>query len=389
KIAHLWFTKLSTISIGITGSVGKTTTRSLVAAVLSKKYRVHATEGNFNNELGLPATVLNAPEGTEALVLEMGMDGAGQIRDLCQVVPVQCGIITTIGTSHMLQLGSQENIARAKAEIFEHMRVGDCAIVPKNDEYVSIIEDSAHLADKNVTTYYFAGTDVDLSREAIRKPHVWASDIALNKDGFPTCTIHAAMSEAEDTPLCGTLTLSLRGEHNISNACAAIAAGLHFGVDFSDCLDAVSAVGAQDGRQKMYTNAHGISVIDDSYNASPESMIASLHMFSALETSGLRIAILGDMGELGEFSQQGHAQVAREVGVLYADTKISKIIFVGSQSEYMKDIAGIPEKDCYTAKDAHMAADIALDILQQGDVVLVKASHFMNMHDIVERILQA
>ncbi|WP_314921254.1 UDP-N-acetylmuramoyl-tripeptide--D-alanyl-D-alanine ligase [Slackia exigua] len=368
-LASAWREELSAHVVGVTGSVGKTTTRGLAAQVLSARFKTESTKGNFNNELGLPLTVLTAPKDCEALVVEMGMDGRGQIARLAAVARPERAIITNVGTAHLEYLGTRENIARAKAEIAEALPDGEgVAFLAADGEFTDFIIEHARLAERGIRVVRFGGEG--------HASDVYATEVAFDAEGRPTFVLHAQGESC-------ACALKLRGAHNVQNACGAAAIGLSYGMPLPDVCHALAGAQAQAGRQALLRMPGGYRLLDDAYNASPESMAASLSVLSSFSTSGSRIAVLGDMGELGSASDAGHDSVGRAV----AEAKIDALICVGPKSRriaHAARAAGMDSARIQEVDDADAAREALSRIVRADDVVLSKASHCMGLSKLAE-----
>ena len=407
-LARFWRGKLGGRVIGLTGSSGKTTTKNLVRDVLSAGFAVTATSGNQNNELGVPKTVLSASADDDAVVVEMGMRGMGQIEQLCGYVRPEWGIIVNVGTSHMELLGSRENIARAKAELLEALPAGGCAFINGADDYAAFARDHARLRERGVKVVVFDGSpeaagrmdvlkgarlaEADEQGAAVRRGDglVWAEDIVLDGEGRATFKLCAAnfppASGAESAAESAECALSLRGLHNVGNACAAAAVGRAMGMPLSAIVAALGAAQPESGRAQVLRTAAGVTVVDDSYNANPDSMRASLSTFAALGVEGRKIAILGDMGELGPISEEGHARVGADAAAAGVDL----LVCVGPLSRGFARAAqeaGLAADRIVCVDDAAAALAYARPLVDRGDAVLVKASHSVGLERVVEGLV--
>ena len=368
--------------VGITGSIGKTTTKDALACMLASRYRVWKTQGNFNNLIGLPLTVLSAPADTEVLVLEMGMDGFGQIERLARCAAPSWAVITKVGTSHIGMLGSRENIARAKAEVVSGMRAASDGAAPMlflggEDDFTPFIERTfAAPADVAVVRCGAAASD------AVR-----FSDVALDQEGHPSFTVRfgdGASAAPEDE---ARLTLPITGAQSVINVVYAAAIAHAMGVSAPEIAQAVAHMELTGRRQDIRRAACGARVIDDSYNASPESMAAALDLLCLLPCTGSRIALLGEMGELGEADgPRLHALV----GAYAAAKKLDLIVFVGaSGAREMADAArlmGASEERLMLVADVRELIDRCAGVLGTDDLVLVKASRFVGLDRFVEEV---
>lgn len=395
ELAAFWRGRMSGIVIGLTGSTGKTTTKNLVRDVLAEAGSVVATLANQNNELGVPNTLLLADADTDALVVEMGMRGAGQIAELSTMAKPDWGLITNVGESHIELLGSRDNIAHAKAELFEALPDGrGIAFVNAADNYAVELCRHARLSERGVKAVFFGGGDGVEAADGLNEhldgaPCVWANDVVLDAEGRPTFSMHArgfaAIGRASADGVCDC-ALELRGMHNVSNACSAAAVGLAAGMSLSDCVRALENARPERGRQHVLHSESGTTVIDDAYNANPDSMGASLKTFAAMDVVGRRIAVLGDMLELGDFARDAHERM----GKLAASLSVDELVCVGELSRFMAEAAigaGMPEGSVHRCDDAAAALEAAAQIARTGDAVLVKASHSIGLEAVVEGLV--
>lgn len=385
-IAEAWRGHLCGHVIGITGSTGKTTTKNLVRDVLSAKYRVVATKANQNNELGVPMTLLAADPETEMVVVEMGMRGPGQIAELCRFVRPQWGLVTNVSECHIELLGSMENIAAAKAELLAALPSGTGrAFVNAQDASTDLVLQTAQAARRDVDVYTFAGLKRDDAPVAdgsgAARGRVWAEEGSLDEEGRPVFMLCAeGFGDEREKALC---RLGLHGAHNVANACAAAAIARACGMTLPVIAEALSAAMPESGRQEVMRTRTGCTVINDAYNANPDSMRASLAAFRALPVAGRRYAVLGDMGELGDYARACH----ESVGTYAAGCELDELICVGELSAHIASAAVEGGMDDAHVSRASTVADVleALDaLLEPGDAVLVKASHFMGLERVVE-----
>ena len=342
--------------IGVTGSVGKTSTRRMIESVLSIAGKTCGTQGNLNNDIGLPRTLLTIDRTHQFAVIEMGMNHAGEIRYLANITKPDIAVITNIGTAHVGNLGSREGILRAKLEILEGLQPGGLAVLNGDDERLYAQK------SKHPCRALFYG---------IHNPacDIRASDV--------TC----GALESKFTVGGSAFAVHVPGVHHVYNALAAIAVGLEFHMPVPDIQRGVAAFRPADMRQTM-AEIGGVRVIEDCYNANADSMLAALAVLAASDAGGRKIAILGDMYELGEFTQSEH----RRVGDGVARHKIDLLITVG---EYARDIAAQARAGGVTAISAEnnqAALQAALDTLRAGDTVLVKASRGAKFEEISQGI---
>ncbi|NME28111.1 MULTISPECIES: UDP-N-acetylmuramoyl-tripeptide--D-alanyl-D-alanine ligase [Megasphaera] len=342
--------------IAVTGSVGKTSTRSMIAAVLSQKYRVLQTEKNFNNEIGLPKTLLQLTPEHEACVVEMGMRGLGQIAELAAIAEPDIGVVTNVGKSHIELLGSQDNIARAKSELVRALSEDGVAILNQDDSYVAAMAD---LCRGKVVGY---GIE---SNAAIRASRVICSEKGLR---FACRCFDQVMD----------IHMPLIGSHNVYNALAAIAVGRVLGLTEHQLQKGLSEYRGMPMRQELI-HLGEYTFINDAYNANPASMSEALKSL-ALLTKGRKIAVLGGMLELGDWTVREHEKIGAEAAELGLDA----LITMGSPASYIADAArknGLGA--VYTAQDHAGAADCLRQIIQPGDTVLLKGSRGFAMEKIL------
>lgn len=381
KLASAWRKLLQTRIIALTGSSGKTTTKNLVRDVLAAAGPTVATAGNQNNELGVPLTLLSIQPNCAFAVVEMGMRGEGQLAQLCEFVQPDAALVTNVGTSHMELLGSREAIARAKAEPFTFLSPETgIAFINASDDYVASLVDYGGLSARGVTTVFFDGSGADpTSYQEDFQPTVFASDIAFDEHANPQFTIHIPGSQAH-------CSLGLAGSHNVHNALAAAAVGAWAGLDAPAIAHALESSVPASGRQAFCRAANGALVIDDSYNANPDSMCASLSVFQSIDVEGRRIAVLGDMYELGSFSEEGHALVGKTA----AESGIDRLICVGELARGIADAAlahGMDVVSVACVNDAPAALKLLKRTCNPEDAVLVKASHSVGLEAVVEGLV--
>lgn len=389
EIAAAWRAKLGAMVIGVTGSVGKTTTKGLVRDILSTKYETWATKGNFNNELGAPYTVLTAPATTQMLVVEMGMDRPGQIAHLAAMAKPSLGVVSIVGTSHLEYLKTRDNIALAKAELLDALPEGGWAFLNAGCDKSAFMAEHSRLAERGVKACAFSALgepDASLGVWAADSA-VWAEGIAIDSEGRPGFTL-CARGEIVGGERCrAQVALSLRGAQNVSNACGAAAVCIAAGMDFSEVAAALGQAQPEAGRAELVRAKCGAVVFNDAYNAAPESMCAALATLASYETAGRRIAVLGDMGELGLSSVEGHAKAGRAA----AEAGIDVLVCVGDLSRGMAraaEEAGMPADRIMCVRDADEALASVAKTISEGDTVLVKASHYMGLDRVVEGIIE-
>lgn len=347
----------------ITGSNGKTSTKDLLAACLSVKYNVVKTQGNFNNEIGLPKTLLDIKSDTDIAVVEMGMRGLGQIAELCRIAEPDSGLITNVGETHMELLGSMDNIAKAKSELVLDLPEAGFAVLNGDNEYVL----RAASLTKAKPVYFGLGADCDYR----------GSNIETSALGTTfTCTEKATGKSVQ-------VRLQLIGEHNVYNALSAIAGAACYGVSMEDSAKALATARLTGSRQEIIYIGD-ITFINDAYNASPASMEAALKTLAeakkAARGKGRTIAVLADMLELGAISEDAHRRVGRwavEYGVDY-------VLTYGEQAAYISDEVqkmGGQTRHCGSRQEA---ADNLRLLADAGDIILLKGSNSMQVGRMLE-----
>lgn len=352
KIAQWWRKNLDLPVIGVTGSVGKTTTKELISAVLSTQGKVLKTEGNFNNEIGVPRTLLQLDESHNYAVIEMAMRGKGQIAELTQIAQPNVGVITNVGTAHIGLLGSREAIAEAKCELLANMDNSSVAVI--NGDNDLLVSTAREVWQGETITY-------GLKSGNFRGELVDNSTLKVDNHLYP---------------------LPLPGEHNALNYLGAIATAQVLGLDLTPLQQGIE-VNLPKGRAKRHYLANDILVLDETYNAGYESMVASLKMLA--ETEGNRkIAVLGTMKELGDYAPILHRQVGETVKELNLD-----LLFILADEDVTKEIAqgasGIPCEIYTNHNDLLLALQ---SMTQSGDRILFKASNSVGLSQVVEGFLR-
>ena len=377
KLARAWRECLKGQVVALTGSMGKTTTKNLTRDVLSMALSGTATKANQNNELGVPRTVLDASAENDFTVVEMGMRGLGQISGLVDFARPTVSVITNVAECHLELLGSMENIARAKSEVLETLQAGNVAVLNAADAFTPKIREWQKLDERGVEVLLFDGSgnaaaeDCDLA--------AYATDIQLDSEGRPHFTLHLP----GDSLPC---SLALRGSHNVNNACAAAAVAWRLGVPAESIVAGLAASQAESGRQEVLCSEAGVTVVNDAYNANPDSMCASLSVLCSMDVTGKRFAVLGDMGELGSYTEEGH----RKVGAFVAASKVDVLVCVGELSRLIAAAAqeaGFPRESILQAESREQALAYLTEHAAPGDAVLVKASHSMGLDRIAKGLL--
>ena len=348
--------------VGITGSVGKTSTKDIVASVMARKYKVLKTQGNLNNQIGLPLTILELKDH-EALVIEMGMGNLGEISVLTKIAKPDVAIITNVGTSHIGNLGSRENILKAKLEILEGLKENGTLIINNDNDLLHKWNDETKR--KNVITF---GID--------EKSNYMATNIKLDEN-------RSDYDIKIDEDIYH-MNINIGGKHFVYNSLCAICIGKLFNIDVDEIKKGIETFELTKSRMEVIKKGN-ITVINDCYNASYDSMKAAIEHISA-QTGNRKIAILGDMLELGSFSKELH----EKVGKIVAENKIDKLITVGEQAKNIANIAlklGMEKSNVLVCKKNEEAIEFVKSIMKDNDIYLIKASNGMNFKQIVEGIL--
>ena len=354
--------------VGITGSVGKTSTKEMIASVLSEKYRVLKTEGNYNNEIGLPLTIFKIRAEHEVAVLEMGISEFGEMHRLATMANQDICVITNIGLCRLENLKTRDGILKAKTESFAHLKKDGIAILNGDDDKLSTIR---QVGDKEPVFY---GMEEKMEYREDAKKSVYATGVEnLGLYGMQA-RIHTPEGERD-------VRIPIPGEHNVYNALAATAVGLSLGLSLDQISSGILKAKTIGGRTNLL-NTGSMTVIDDCYNANPVSMKASIDVLATAE--GRKIAVLGDMGEQGENEKKLHY----EVGEYLAKKEIDVLFCAGELSEEIAKAAQKESKTCevYYFKTRDALLEQLLPFLKKGDTVLVKASHFMEYPKIVKAL---
>lgn len=348
--------------VGITGSVGKTSTKEFVSSVLSMKYKVLKTEGNYNNEIGLPLTILRIDNSHDIAVVEMGISDFGEMHRLSKIAKPDYCLLTNIGQCHLEQLGSREGILKAKSEIFDFMSEDGRIILNGDDDMLSTIQ-----RVKEITPLrYGLSSDMDIYADNIISKGLRGSEYNLHYKN-ETISVHSPMP----------------GRHMILNALAAAAVGWMLGLSGKEIAQGIAKLQPVSGRNNIIAHKK-LTIIDDCYNANPVSMKAAIDLLTMTDTR--KLAILGDMGELGKHENQLH----KDVGAYAATNNIDIIICVGSLAinmyEGAKDLLSNNADNLFYYKTRDELIKALPDLLSEGDTILVKASHFMGFDRIIEAL---
>ncbi len=355
-----WYRKrFSPVLVGVTGSVGKTTTKEMIALVLSEKFNCLKTVGNLNNEIGMPKTLFTMDSSHDAAVIEMGMNHFGEISRLAGASAPTIGVITNIGFSHVENLGSQEGILKAKLELLDGMEKDAPLVVNGDDKHLTPLKEK-FAGERKVYLFGIENDNCDFRAEKITENEGITSFII--KYDSKTCVAE----------------IPCVGKHNVLNALAAFCIGIYSGMTESEIISAFKKYQPDKMRQNIVKMGDN-TVIIDCYNASPDSMKASLGVLSGMKSSGRKIAVLGDMLELGESSEKLHRLVGRYVREANPDM----LFCYGKDSKYIADESGVcalffDDKDALTEK--------LKNYIKTDDVVLFKASRGMKLEEIINKI---
>ncbi|HEY42761.1 MAG TPA: UDP-N-acetylmuramoyl-tripeptide--D-alanyl-D-alanine ligase [Anaerolineae bacterium] len=359
NIAKLWRETLSLRVIGITGSVGKSTTKELTAEVLGQRYRTIKNPGNLNNEIGLPVSLLKITEGHERAVLEMGFYVPGEIALLCEIAQPQVGVVTNVSQVHLERAGTMEAIVQGKGELVESLPPAPEGVAVLN--YDDPLTRSMSERTQAKVVYYGLSPEADL----------WASDIrGLGLEGVRFVMHYGGESLYIRVPLLG--------RHSVHTALRAAAVGLIEDLGWEEIVGGLQSSQSQ-LRLVAVQGPKGALLLDDTYNAAPPSTIAALNLLAELE--GRRVAVLGDMLELGDFEERGH----RMVGVQAAQVA-DELVTVGDRAQWIASearLAGMSEDQVVVLKDSQEAIEYLQNRVGENDVVLVKGSRGMRMDQIV------
>ncbi len=359
-IAEDYLEQLEIPVVGITGSVGKTSTKEMIAAVLSQKYNTLKTAGNFNNELGLPLTVFRLRDEHEIAVLEMGISNFGEMHRLAKIAKPDTCVITNIGQCHLEFLGDRDGVLRAKSEIFDFLRPDGYIVLNGEDDKLETVREV-----KGIRPAFFGfGKENSVYADRIEKKGL---------DGI-SCRIHTEQGSF-------TTLIPIPGIHMVLNALAGTAVGLHYGLTLDEIRAGIESLQPVSGRFHII-HAGGMTIVDDCYNANPISMKASLEVLQ--DGLGRKVAVLGDMGELGEDEALLHRQVGEFAGTLAIDS----CICVGPLCRNLADgiISVNPQMEVRCIDSLQELLKVLPGLVQPEDTILVKASHFMHFEKVVEKL---
>lgn len=369
-IAAYYRSRFAVPAVAITGSVGKTSTKDMVAGVLKEHYQVLKTEGNFNNEIGLPLTVFRMSEADDIAVFEMGMSSFGEISRLTKIVRPEVAIITNIGYSHIEHLGSRENILKAKLEVLEGLSPGGTIFLNGDDELLKGVVGTLPF---ETLSYGIENRDCDLVAFNVNKL-VDGTEFEVKVEGNPY-----------------RIRINVPGIHHVYNALAAILTGIIYNIPMQEIIKGVANFRPTGMRQSVIEIKDKI-LIKDCYNASPTSMKSGLEVLSVTlprfrEEPYRRVAVLGDMLELGEYAEEAH----RDVGRLCCEYDLGCLIGVGSNAKFVAEGAiekGFNSSELYVFYDNNTLKEHITDLLRPNDVILFKGSRGMRLEEIADFIAE-
>lgn len=361
--------RLGATLVALTGSAGKTSTKDLIAQVLRSKAPTVFTPGSLNNEIGLPLTALSATEETRFLVLEMGARGIGHIRYLADLTPPKIGLVLNVGTAHIGEFGSREQIAQAKGELVEGLPEDGTAVLNADDPLVR-----AMASRTKARVILFGESD---------EADVRAENVRLTESGQPSFSLRTPSG-------CSDVTMRLYGEHHVSNALAAAAVAHELGMSADEIALALSEAGSLSRwRMEVTERPDGVTVVNDAYNANPESMRAALRALAAMGKGRRTWAVLGQMAELGDEALAEHDAVGR----LAVRLNVSKLVAVGGREASWLQLGAYNEgswgEESVHVSDAQAAVDLLRSELRPGDVVLVKASRSVGLERVAQALLDS
>ena len=355
QLASWWREQLTLKVICLTGSNGKTSTKDFAASVASTRFRVNKTEGNLNNHIGLPLTILSASKSDEVAVWEIGMNHAGEIEPLARMAKPDIGIITNIGVAHIEFLGSREAIAREKGMLGEVLAADKVLLLPSGDEFAPSI------ASRTKARVLLVG-----STDGLHAGNLRSSSRGQDFDLVFGNELTAAY-------------LPVPGEHMVRNALLAVAAGLELGLSLRECASGLAATKLS-ARRLACVDVRGVTLLDDSYNANPDSMEAALHALRGLPGVGRRFAVLGRMGELGAYANEGYRRVGRT-----AASTMDVLIVVGEETSPLAEEAQAAGRvEVHRAADTSEAARLLRELSHRGDAVVIKGSRSARMERVLE-----
>ena len=362
NLAAAWRAKLDLKVLGITGSSGKTSTKEFAAAVLGSKFKVVKTQGNLNNHIGVPLSILSASSSDKAAVWEVGMNHPGEIAPLAALIKPDCAIITNVGTAHIEYMKTRDAIALEKGMLAEAVPVGGSVILCAEDDKSDSI--AARCRGKVVLT-------------GLKGGNLTATEVVANDTG----TTFKVVLHSADQTLTAAASIPVQGLHMVQNALMAIAAGLELGVPLESAVKGLARTELAGGRLEKRVHK-GVTFLDDTYNANPDSMEAALSTLRFSPCTGRRIAVLGKMGELGDYASEGYSRVGCAT-VKYADV----LVTVGPEARHISATAReLGFSRIHEVEDTSAAARILDQLARPGDLVLVKGSRSARMETLFQKL---
>lgn len=362
KLAKYYKSKFKIPFVAITGSSGKTTTKDMIASILSERYNVLKTDGNFNNAIGLPLTLFKLEKSHEIGVIEMGMNSLGEIEVLADIVRPDVGVITNVGTAHIEKLKNRESILKAKTELFTYFDSGNTAVINGDNDMLQNLLDKPY----KIIRYGLESQNDCRAINIIEK-----GEAGINFD-----VVYQGKTENYQVPIPGI--------HNVYNALSAISIALLYGLTKSEIDDGLKNFKPSKMRMEVFKGIMNTKIINDAYNANPDSMQAAINVLASMETPGRRVCILGDMFELGEFAKEGH----RMVGKYAAENNVDVILAVGKMANDIIKGASLTGANqmLYSFESISEVLDNLKDIIKYNDIILIKGSRGMYMENIVESL---
>ena len=363
--------------VALTGSVGKTTTKEFTHLVVNSKYHAIKTQGNLNNEIGLPQMLFQIDNSTEAAVIEMGMNHFGEIHRLVTATKPTLAMITNIGVSHIENIGSREGILKSKLEILDGLKEGSPFIINVDNDMLQTILDNDNIMTKyNVITFGIESDNSNFKAVNIKEENgstsfdiIYSVSKIIDETDGPTAVFSVNIQH---------ITIPTIGIHNVYNALAAFTVGITLDIEPQTAANALSAY-VPAGMRQRNINVGGITSIEDCYNASPDSMKAALKTL-ANTTSNKKIAVLGDMLELGDFSKSAH----EDVGKMVVENKIDYLLAYGNEAKYIVESAkALGMENAFYFDDKDELSNKLLQIASKGDAVIFKASRGMKLEDVI------
>lgn len=363
KLAKYYKSRFNIPFVAITGSSGKTTTKDMAASVLAEKYKVLKTEGNFNNAIGLPLTLFNLERSHEICVLEMGMNNLGEIEVLADIARPETGIISNVGTAHIEMLKTRDNILKAKMELFTYFNQSNTAIINGDNDMLSKISNKPFM----IIRY---GLNEGNDCRAI-------NIVEKGEEGIAFEALYQGETESYFVPMPGM--------HNVYNALSAICIGKLYGLSSKQIYDGLVNFKPSKMRMEIFMGKQNIKVINDVYNANPDSMMAAIGALASMEAAGRKVCILGDMFELGDYAKEGH----EKVGSFAVEKGMDMIAAVGKMSSAIVNSASKTKQgsiELHSYSTNQQVIDDLEKIIKPKDTILIKGSRGMHMENIVESL---